>query len=586
MAPQSNKKRAPRGLLLTITLLIPLLSLAVAEIGLRAAGLGALPPAFIDSADAPGFLQPNPKLVQRFFASPAQAPGVAIDTHYFRREKPTNGYRVFVLGESSAAGFPYGRWASPAGLLQQRLQRSLPDRDVEVINMGMAAITSYVLLDIADDVIAQRPDAVVIYTGHNEYLGIGGVGSSLASAKSPTVARAIQRLRRLRVYRTMELALSPDASSVARSATADGTLMARIAAERSIELRSSLYQQGEAQFRGNLERLLSRLRSGRVRVYIGTLASNERDQAPFVGGDAANAESAAARFARARELDASGQYAAARSEYLAAKDRDALRFRAPEAFNAIIRDVGARHEATVVDTQSALAAVARNGIIGSDLMLEHLHPTADGYFAMASAFYAAMRAKLPEAIGVADDVARAESPATAIDRLAGEYRVAVLKNDWPFVPERRPTTLPAANNAEENIAQRWFAGQLSWANAMNESLALYQRTSNVAESARVAANLADAFVHLAAPQQGAAVLMLRLDQAARALPYAARAARLEPRSPDYLLTYAEAQFRAGRGDASARTLQQILAVDPNESRAKYWLGVVTRETAAAPTTPP
>ena len=43
----------------------------------------------------------------------------------------------------------------------------------------MAAVTSYVLLDFADEIIAQQPDAVVIYTGHNEYLGIGGVGSSL-----------------------------------------------------------------------------------------------------------------------------------------------------------------------------------------------------------------------------------------------------------------------------------------------------------------------------------------------------------------------------------------------------------------------
>jgi len=35
----------------------------------------------------------------------------------------------------------------------------------------MAAINSYALLDMVDEVIQQSPDAVLIYTGHNEYYG-------------------------------------------------------------------------------------------------------------------------------------------------------------------------------------------------------------------------------------------------------------------------------------------------------------------------------------------------------------------------------------------------------------------------------
>ncbi len=48
----------------------------------------------------------------------------------------------------------------------------------------------------------------MIYTGHNEYLGIGGVGSSLASARSPALARTIARLRRLHLYRSIERLLA------------------------------------------------------------------------------------------------------------------------------------------------------------------------------------------------------------------------------------------------------------------------------------------------------------------------------------------------------------------------------------------
>ena len=188
-------------------------------------------------------------------------------------------------GESSAAGFPYGRWASPAALLQQRLQRAYPDREIEVINTGMAAVTSYVLLDFADEIIAQQPDAVVVYTGHNEFLGIGGVGSSLASANSPALARAIAALRRLHLYRALERGLGSLGSGADPLAAREGTLMSRVVAERSIPLGSPLYERGLEQFRGNLDRLLARYQAAGIPVFIGTLASNERDRAPFASGD-------------------------------------------------------------------------------------------------------------------------------------------------------------------------------------------------------------------------------------------------------------------------------------------------------------
>ena len=197
-----------RRLFLVITLLVPLLLAGAAEGLLRLTGVGALEPLFVPVEAAPGFLQPNPAAVQRFFPDPRRAPDVSIDTTWFPAAKAPGTLRIFVQGESSAAGFPYGRWASPAALLQQRLQRAYPDRNVEVINTGMAAVTSYVLLDFADEIIAMQPDAVVVYAGHNEYLGIGGVGSSLASARSPTLARGIVKLRRLHLYRALERAFA------------------------------------------------------------------------------------------------------------------------------------------------------------------------------------------------------------------------------------------------------------------------------------------------------------------------------------------------------------------------------------------
>ena len=69
-----------RNLLLAITLLVPLALFGGAELALRAAGIGRLEPLFVPAPDAPGYLQPNPAAVQRFFPDPRQAPAVSIDT--------------------------------------------------------------------------------------------------------------------------------------------------------------------------------------------------------------------------------------------------------------------------------------------------------------------------------------------------------------------------------------------------------------------------------------------------------------------------------------------------------------------------
>ena len=569
--------QARRRIFLAITLLVPALVLGAAELALRIAGVGALEPLFVPVPADTRYLQPNPAVIQRFFPDPRDAPDVSIDTTWFLRDKPRGLVRVFVLGESTAAGFPYGRWASPAALLQQRLARAYPGRDFEVISTAMAAVTSYVLLDFADEIVAQHPDAVVIYTGHNEYLGIGGVGSSLVSAKSPTAARLVGRLRRLHLYRALEVLVSRIGPARPRLSERDGTLMSKVAAERSIPIGSPLYDRGLEQFRGNLDRLLNRYERAGVPVFIGTLACNERDQPPFSSvASSGSTETAAQAYARAQSLESSGQLAAARAAYLTAKDLDALRFRAPESFNTVIRETAASRTATVVDVQSALAAASPGGIIGRTLMLEHVHPNVEGYFALASAYWPALAAWLgPPTVPVDDATARSESPVTEVDRLDGEYRIAMLRNDWPFVPQRVATQLPTATTPIEAIAQRWFAGGASWLEAMQEALAVYQKQGNATEAARVAVNVADAVVNSDAAQITAARLLLQAGAPERGLRYARRAIAVNPAPIEYYMSLAQAQFASGDKAASKATLESVLARHPDELRAKYWLEVVT-----------
>ena len=243
----------------------------------------------------------------------------------------------------------------------------------------------------------------------------------------------------------------------------------------------------------------------------------------------------------------------------------------------MIRASAAAHGATVVDVQSALAAASSNGIIGAGLMLEHVHPNVEGYFRLASAYFPAMVQWLgAPAVEVDEAIARREIPVTAVDRLHGEYRVAALLNDWPFVSERRPTILPVPADRIEEIAQAWFAGRMNWIEAMNEALAWYQQQGNDTEAARVAVNLAEALVTSAEAQAAAGRLLLKANEPARGQRFLRRAAALDGGRVETLLSLAQAQFMQGNVAGAIATLEAALAQHPGDSRVTYWLEEVRR----------
>ena len=516
-----------------VMLTFPLLALTAAEWLLRVASYGrALEPLFVPAPGQFAYLQANPRAVERLFADPADAPGVSIETVYFRASKQPGTFRVFVQGESSAAGFPYGLGASLAGVLDQRFERAFPSRDIEVISTAMAAVNSYAVLDFADEIIAQRPDAIVIYVGHNEYLGILGVGSTFRLAASPQLTRLALALRELRLYQWVHRLvrkLSPAAPPLTGS-TSD-TLMARVAAEREIALGSSLYLAGLSQFRTNLSELLARYRTAKIPVFIGTLVSNERDQPPFVSLPSEGETSAQSHFERGRLRESARDYAAARAEYAAARDRDALRFRAPADMNVIVRELAQDYGATLVDTEAAFRAASHEGLIGESLLLEHVHPNLQGYFLLADTFFDAMTSRsvpAPADVVVSDETARQEMPVSEVDRWLGAYKLLRIKNAWPFVADSRAPALPPAQTVGEQLAQQVYAGTMSWPDAQQQLQASYALEGNIVEQARVATILADAFPFVAALQLDTADTLAKLGRVADARRYASRAVEAEP----------------------------------------------------------
>ena len=98
------------------------------------------------------------------------------------------------------AGFPYIYTAIPSHLLKVRLQQVMLQYNIEVINVGLAAVNSYTVLDFINELVDYHPDAFVVYLGHNEFYGALGIGSTEYLGKSRTLVDFYVKLHSYRNF--------------------------------------------------------------------------------------------------------------------------------------------------------------------------------------------------------------------------------------------------------------------------------------------------------------------------------------------------------------------------------------------------
>ncbi len=89
----------------------------------------------------------------------------------FYRIKRPGVLRGFVIGGSTAEGFPFYSNHSFSKILETALREQGIYRGVEVENLGFSAMSSYYDSDAAMKIFGYQPDFIIIYSGHNEYYG-------------------------------------------------------------------------------------------------------------------------------------------------------------------------------------------------------------------------------------------------------------------------------------------------------------------------------------------------------------------------------------------------------------------------------
>lgn len=83
----------------------------------------------------------------------------------FLREKPEDGFRVFVLGASTTESYPYGYNGAFPLVIQDMLADVLPGRHVEVVNLVITATNTYTFYDQTREILKFEPDAVLSTRG-------------------------------------------------------------------------------------------------------------------------------------------------------------------------------------------------------------------------------------------------------------------------------------------------------------------------------------------------------------------------------------------------------------------------------------
>ena len=454
----------------------------------------------------------NRSLASRYFTQKWTAiPEVSDDM--FEVIKSPNTKRIFMLGESTMAGFPFEYNATAPRLLQDRLKYAFPDLNIEVINVGISAINSYTVLDLISELIKYEPDAFIIYLGHNEFYGAFGIGSTEYLGKWRNLINIYIKLHHWRTFVLFRDGINSITELFRQSPIPqNASLMEAMVREKTIPYKSEEYKIASENFRNNLYDIIKIAKDHKIPIVLSTLTSNIRDQKPFVSasnllineseqqklnelineglnlmneGKFAEAlnifnkagqlepEHAEIKFYSARCYDTLHIFKEAYNLYRMARDYDALRFRATTDFSQLIREVANDQNIPVADAEQMFENASPHKLVGKNLILEHLHPNFEGYFLLAKVFFETLQknhllvdsSKWGNIKNVTDIELRKLSGVTEFTLESANIRIHSLTNRWPFKPPGTRSEEFKPTSFTQKIALDYVNKILPWSSA-------------------------------------------------------------------------------------------------------------------------
>ena len=411
----------------------------------------------------------------------------------FRKTRSANSIRVVCLGGSSMFGTPYQMTANIPALVRTHLRRWYPDREIEVINLAASAINSNVILDFLDEVIALRPDLVLVYMGHNEFYGPNGIGATGLERSIPLIIPLTYRIRELRLFHLFEEFLLPDPPAEQHFG-----LMKQVSEGNAVSLSSPDARWVLDRFERNLRLLLIELQEAQIPVIASDVASSMFFP-PFLSAAAPSelevghpdeiteilkrigkerirmltdsllkhdSTHALAQYWAGRLAFSEGDTKLAHTHLSLARDHDLLKFRAPDPINEIIRRVVPANGGVFISSDSLFGSFGGRGFIPPDTIFwEHLHPTLRGYYEISRLFLQAAFSSsllpmcIPEYLPFRHD----SLIVPWLDLAYADLSVVNITSQWPFHGFHvTPDVISESPKTLREIANRVMRREISW----------------------------------------------------------------------------------------------------------------------------
>jgi len=289
------------------------------------------------------------------------------------------GVRLFAFGGSTTHGVPFtqrerGFPERLEGLLRGRGQ------DVEIINVGVAGMSSASFPELAREAVALGAAGFLIYSGNNEYMRWADSGCH--GGARTQVERLLNSSYAFLYLRSWYRAFRPPVVM-----SADEILVHQEACTRT----RALEAEGDAvmdtvvsEYRANLTETLDIAAAAGLPVWLAKPAVNLQEPPNLSVPERGDAS---ARFKAGMLKLRGGDVVGGREALEEALDRDVLPLRPPRSLRAVIPPLcEGRESVTCVDVGAAFDAASAD-IPGYDLFVDFCHPTfEEGVSLIAEAF--------------------------------------------------------------------------------------------------------------------------------------------------------------------------------------------------------
>jgi len=401
-----------------LVIVVPVIFFISFELILNITGYGYISDFFKErEIQASKYYTDNMNFSKRFFPAELTRPPnhFKIPVH-----KSSNTYRIVILGGSAAMGDPAPSFAF-SRILEKILKNKYPRTDFEVKNLAITAINSNVVLPISRDCKKIDPDLFIVYLGNNEVIGPYGPGTVFEGfTKNLGLIRSDIFLKSTRIGQLLNNIITQFRNKKQKYKKWGGVNMFLKNRMRPNDERMTwVYHH----FKENLQDIGKVAKKIDSKVILCTVPTNLKDCPPFgslhkedFSGNSKKRweknynqgvqyqksrqyEKAINFYQNARNIDSvfaglhyrmgkcllkTGKYKKSRRQFELARNLDALKFRADNTINQIIRNVArSRNDILLSDFMKTFEQNSIHKITGDNLFYDHVHMNFNGNYLIA-----------------------------------------------------------------------------------------------------------------------------------------------------------------------------------------------------------